>query len=447
MSYEKWSLGYWMLKKYITFAEWIIYKKIILIGKDKIPRDKAIVFAPNHQNALSDPMAVLLHTPYQPVWLARADIFKNKTVARILKFMKIMPVYRIRDGKDQLARNDETFRESITVLKSHKALALFPEAAHSGKRQMLMHKKAVPRIVFMAEEKSEDNIDIHIIPTGIYYSSYWKFNRTVIVNFGDPIRVNDYLERNETNANEATMALRDDLYKAIDKLTINIRSKEHYNDFELIRDYYGKTFLQRQNKKYSPKELLLSDMKLTRQLDELEKTEPETVEQIVNETREYKKLLEKYHLRNWLLTNPSNNFLKILLNKLILIPGIPLFVYGFIFNAIPFFLVDYVTRKKIKDFAFWSTFFLVPGVIIFPIFYLIGLACVSSLLPGIWLKLLFLITLPFIGKLTFKWYILFRKTWGRGNLLNLKLFNRKKYDQLIETKDSLFSKLDSVSKA
>ena len=78
------------------------------------------------------------------------------------------------------------------------------------------------------------------------------------------------------------------------------------DDFELIREYYGKTFLQRQNKKYSPGELLLSDIKLTRQLDELEKTEPETVEQIVKETRDYKKLLGKYHLRSWLVTKPSN---------------------------------------------------------------------------------------------------------------------------------------------
>jgi len=447
MSYEKWSLGYWFLKKYVRFAELIIYKKIIVIGKDKIPGNKAIVFAPNHQNALSDPMAVLLNTPYQPVWLARADIFKNKTAARFLKFIKIMPVYRIRDGKDQLANNDKTFNESITVLKSHKALALFPEAAHSGKRQMLVHKKAVPRIVFMAEEKSDENIDIHIVPTGIYYSSYWKFNRTVIVNFGDPIRVNDYLELYEKNQNEATMALRDKLYDAIDELTINIRSKEHYNEFELIREYYGRTFLKKQGKKYSPKELLYSDIKLMHQLDEQEKTSPEKTKQLAEEVKEYKKLLKQHHLRSWLVTNPTNNFLKIILNKLVLIVGIPIFLYGFIFNAIPFFLIDYFTRKKIKDHAFWSTFFLVPGILLFPIFYLLDLLAVGSLLPGAWLKIIFLITLPFAGKLAFLWHIVFRKTWGRGNLLNLKLFNRKKFKQLFEAKDRLFKTLESLTSA
>lgn len=447
MSYEKWSLGYWLLKQYVRFAEFIIYKKIIVNGKEKLPRDKAFVFAPNHQNALSDPMAILLNTPYQPVWLARADIFKNKIAARILKFMKIMPVYRIRDGKDQLANNDKTFDESIKVLKSHKALALFPEAAHSGKRQMLVHKKAVPRIVFMAEEKSKENIDIHIVPTGIYYDSYWKFNRTVIVNFGEPLRVNDYLETYNDNPNQATMDLRDKLYEGIDNLIINIKSKVHYEDFERIREYYGKTFLKRQHEKYTALNLFKSDMKLTRQLDALEASTPDTITTLSKKVREYTQLIKKHHLRSWLVTNPSHNFLKIILNKLALILGLPIFIYGFIFNALPFFVIDTIVRKKIRDIAFWSTFFLVPGIILFPIVYLLELWAVSSLLPGTWLKILFLITLPFAGKLAFRWYILFLKTWGRGNLLLLSLFKKKAYNKLTDTKTELFNLLDSVIKA
>src|SRR5665811_1393827 len=97
MKYEKWSLGYYCLKQYVRFIDWIIHNKKIIVGKEKIPKNKPIVFAPNHQNALSDPMAVLLNTKFQPVWLGRADIFKNKTIAIVLKFLKIMPVYRLRD--------------------------------------------------------------------------------------------------------------------------------------------------------------------------------------------------------------------------------------------------------------------------------------------------------------------------------------------------------------
>jgi 1-acyl-sn-glycerol-3-phosphate acyltransferase len=60
MKYEEWSLGYWFLKQYVRFASWLIHKKTLVVGKENIPKDKPLIFAPNHQNALSDPMAVCL---------------------------------------------------------------------------------------------------------------------------------------------------------------------------------------------------------------------------------------------------------------------------------------------------------------------------------------------------------------------------------------------------
>lgn len=447
MKYEKWSFGYWLLKKYVQFIDWIIYNKVILNGLEKIPKNKPIVFSPNHQNALSDPMAILLHTKYQPVWLARADIFKNKTAAAILRFLKIMPVYRMRDGKENLLKNEETFSNSIKVLKNNVPLGLFPEAAHSGKRQMLAHKKAVPRIVFMAEEKSEKNLDIQIIPTGIYYSHYWKFNRNLIVNFGKPIQVNDFLEEYKESELAATQSLRQRIMDEMQSVVLNIKSKNHYTDFENIREIYGKHYLKRQNKKYSVSNLFFSDKKMVEQLDSLEESDEKNVEDLVNSTNLYASKIRKLKLRTWLLEKSNYNWVKIGINKLILLISFPVFVFGFVFNAIPFFLIDIITRKKIKDIGFWSTFFLVLGLIVFPLFYLIEFFAVSWLIPGVWLKLAFVASLPFAGKLAFLWYILFRKTVGRIRLLFLNIFNRKKYNELFDEKDKLYKKFDSLINA
>ena len=50
---------------------------------------------------MMDAMAIL-HTMFrdrrQPVFIARGDIFKKDGVARILRFLKIMPTFRSRDG-------------------------------------------------------------------------------------------------------------------------------------------------------------------------------------------------------------------------------------------------------------------------------------------------------------------------------------------------------------
>ncbi len=445
MKYEEWSPGYWLLKQYIKFADWLIHKKIIISGKEKIPRNKPIVFAPNHQNALSDPMAVLLHTRFQPVWLARADIFgKSKVVDAILKFLKIMPVYRLRDGKENLEKNEQTFAGSIKVLEHNFALALFPEAAHSAKRQMLAHKKAVPRIAFMAEEKTGNQLDIQIVPTGIYYSHYWKFNRTVIVNFGEPIAVKDFMKTYDENPTTAVIALKNKIYDAILPLIVNIKSKKYYDAFEQIREVYGRHFLNRQQLKASTLNLFRSDQKLVSRLDELETTLPEETEKLVASVNHYNQFLKQLKLRNRLVDKTGNNAGIILLNAVVLLTTSPLFLYGFIFNAVPFFLIDRTVRKKLKDKSFWSTFFLVAGIVLFPVFYLLELLAVAWFIPGFWLKIAFLASLPFAGKIAFNWYVLLRKTIGRCRFLRLKWFKNAKYNQLITEKEKLFLKLDKL---
>ncbi|MBT3386031.1 MAG: hypothetical protein HN778_04845 [Prolixibacteraceae bacterium] len=444
MKYEKWSFGYWCLKRYVIIVDWFIYKKIIITGKENIPKNKPIVFAPNHQNALSDPLAVLLNTPYQPVWLARADIFKSKTVSVILRFLKIMPVYRLRDGKENLAQNDKTFADSIKVLQNNFALALFPEAAHSAKRQMIPHKKAVPRIAFMAAEKTDYNLDIQIIPTGIYYSNYWKFDRSLIVNFGDPVPVHNYFDEYKENPNAATLSLRTKIYDSVLPLVLDFRSKKYYSDFEKIREVYGKHFLKRQNKKFSILNLFKSDQILAKHLDNLEIEKPIETEKLVLGINAFKSKIDKLKIRSWLIENPKNNFWMIGINKLVLFIGLPLFLFGFLFNAIPFFLIDQFVRKKVRDTSFWSSFFLGAGLILFPLIYVLELISFSWLLPGFWLKLAFLISLPFAGKLAFKWFILLRKTIGRGRLFCLKLFKNDEYKNLLLEKETLFRDLDNL---
>jgi len=447
MKYEEWSFGYWLLKKYVQFADWLIYNKVIVNGLENIPKNKPIIFSPNHQNALSDPMAILLNTNYQPVWLARADIFKNKTAAAILKFLKIMPVYRMRDGKENLSRNDETFMASVKVLENNFALGLFPEAAHSGKRQMLSHKKAVPRIVFMAVEKAHKDIDIQIIPTGIYYSHYWKFNRNLVVNFGKPIRANEFTQEFKQNESAAILSMRQRIIDEMEPVVLEIKSTQHYNGFETIREIYGKHYLKRQNQKYSVLNLFKSDRKLVKKLDELEAKNPGETENLVKLVNNFVSKIKELKIRSWLLEKPKPNIAAIGLNKLILILGLPVFLFGFIFNAIPFFIIDIVTRRKIKDTAFWSTFFLVLGIVLFPVFYLIEFFAVSWLIPGFWLKLAFLVSLPFAGKIAFRWYILFTKTVGRSRLLLLKLFHKNEFNKVLDEKELIFGKLDDLISA
>ncbi len=74
------------------------YGKVEVYGKENIPGKAPVIFAPNHQNALMDALIVLFKAPHDVVFLARADIFRKKFLAFLLNSLKILPVFRQRNG-------------------------------------------------------------------------------------------------------------------------------------------------------------------------------------------------------------------------------------------------------------------------------------------------------------------------------------------------------------
>jgi len=168
----KWSLFFEFMCSYVKIFFRIFYKHIQSYGKENIPHKKPMIFAGNHQNALMDPAAILLTNPNQSVFLTRADIFNNPILLKIFTSFKMLPVYRIRDGADNLKNNERIFNKSVEILEAKMSVALFPEATHTDKRRLRPLKKAVPRIAFMAEDKNDFNLDLQIVPVGIYYEDY-----------------------------------------------------------------------------------------------------------------------------------------------------------------------------------------------------------------------------------------------------------------------------------
>ena len=169
---EKYSTRYALFKKAVGFwHDTVFYRKIIVVGSENINPEHHLIYAPNHQNALMDALAVLFTHKGQPVFLARADIFRKKAIASFLYFIKMLPVYRIRDGFSSLKSNDEIFQKTIEVLKHRNGLVILPEGDHAGFRRLRQLKKGICRIAFQADEATGFQLKIKIIPVGVDYSN------------------------------------------------------------------------------------------------------------------------------------------------------------------------------------------------------------------------------------------------------------------------------------
>ncbi len=394
MKHENYSLGYDILKVHAGLLHRFVHRSITVTGLENIPKNTPVIFAPNHENALMDAMAVLLSCPLQPTWLARADIFGNPVVDAILNFLKISPVYRIRDGKESLAKNDEVFDLSIRVLKNNKPLALFPEAMHNFRRQTIAHKKAVPRIAFMAEENENFDLNIQIIPVGLYYSHYYKANRELIVNFGKPIFLRDYEKQYRDNKNTAMVALRTEIYNSLVPLTLHIKSKQHYDEHETLLEIYSNNAGDKKDalQKFKTKQETI------KKIENWEDGHPEKATELLGNVKKYRDKLKDLKLSDRVI-GQKRGYFRMIMNGFLMLVSLPLFLYGWLNFLFSFWLPSFIVHKKMGNMSFWSSFEFVLWIILVPLFTLLQTFLVWVFTKDPWVTLAYFISLPMFGKL------------------------------------------------
>ncbi|MCF8219600.1 MAG: 1-acyl-sn-glycerol-3-phosphate acyltransferase [Bacteroidales bacterium] len=408
----RWSITYYIFYLYVKFMHWLFYRKIVVEGKENIPEDEPVIFAPNHQNAVMDPLAVIFTSGQQVVFLARADIFKSKILARIFSWLKILPVYRIRDGADTLKHNTSTFSSAIQVLEHKQPIGLFPEAAHSNKRHLLSFKKGVPRIAFQAEEENNFQLGVKILPIGIYYSRYNKFRSIIHIRYGKPIDVSDFIDEYKENPNKGMNSLRDAMKKATEPLVINITNLEFYDMYESLRTIYFKKVAKRLKfKELNQSNKFIADKMTVKQLDRFGEKEPEKLNKLRDKVKTLYQLTEKYSLSYQSIAKPKLNLFRLVWNSFLLILFFPVFLYGLINNFIPY-IIPKILVLKFQDLQFHSSVKFIGGLVLFPLFYLIQTLIVNSFVENGYVSLLYLLSLPVSGLIAqfyHEWFALTRK--------------------------------------
>ncbi len=435
---EEYEVFYQLLKKYVDFwHNYIFYRKVIALGKDNIDFSVPTILAPNHQNALMDAMAVICTLNRQLVFLARADIFRKKVVARILYFLKILPVYRIRDGFDAVRQNDETFRDTMRVMENRNGVVILPEGNHATYRKLRQLKKGICRIAFQTAEASGFSKEINIVPVGLEYSHYWRFRQVLTVVYGHPIHVSEYYESYRANPNRAIVELRDRLSDEMKKVMVHIEDEENYDAINELRSIV--------NEKYSdriryPK--LFRDQRLINKVNELRTADPESYSELCNESMTVKSLATQLKVTYRHLRKKKHSPGWLFLSALLLLASLPVFIAGAALNILTF-QVAYLQAIKSKDPAFISTarygFFLGLSFIFGPLYLILALIFIKPW----WLAILAFMMIPVLGILAWNWFLLFIRTVGGLRIWNLKRKGNPLFRKLHSTYGNLVRRVSS----
>jgi 1-acyl-sn-glycerol-3-phosphate acyltransferase len=194
------------LRWLVKIALFFFYKRIRIQGKEKIPSNKAVIIIANHQNALIDPLIIATQTRLKPHFLARASAFKHPVAAKLLHFIRMIPVYRVRDGKENMEKNGQTFAQSVQILAEKGSILIFAEGGHSHERSLRYPKKGFTRIAFQALETFPE-MDLVILPIGINYSNHTDSGSNVTLVVGKEIAVKPFLHKPEELMQETYQGL------------------------------------------------------------------------------------------------------------------------------------------------------------------------------------------------------------------------------------------------
>jgi 1-acyl-sn-glycerol-3-phosphate acyltransferase len=422
---EKYSAGYALLKAVAGF--WhnnVFYRKVIVMGRENINPEDPLIFAPNHQNALMDALAVLFTHSGQPVFLARADIFKKKIVAAILYFLKILPVYRIRDGFSSLKANDEIFLKTIDVLKNKNGLVILPEGDHAGFRRLRQLKKGICRVAFQSDEATGFSLKIKIIPVGIDYSHYTRYRQVLTVAYGKPIEVSVYHESYRESPEKALNELRARLSAEMKSNMIHI-SEDDYEAIDELRNMINGRF---GDDIRFPK--MFRDRLMIEKLNLLKTSNPDIYKRICFLSLQIKEKTKQLNIDYRLLEKKKHPLGWLIAGMLGIIITFPLFIYGNIFN-LTFLEIPNLQIRQIKDEQFHSSvkygISLAMAFVFLPIYLIIALIIFSPW----WFAILIFLSLPLSGLFAWDYYLVFKRIKGGFKARDLIFKNDKEFEILL----------------
>ena len=140
-------------------------------------------------------------------YLAKGTFFNTKLKRRILGSLGMIPINRQIDGNTSGVSNTSSFEACYKVLESGKILVIFPEGNSIMERQLRELKSGTARIALEVLKRNEGNIDLKVVPLGLYYSQAHRFRSSVFVKIGEGISVHHHLDHYLINPTQAAREL------------------------------------------------------------------------------------------------------------------------------------------------------------------------------------------------------------------------------------------------
>jgi len=421
----------------------VFYRRVDLIGAERIPRSGPLIVAANHHNALVDGVLLLATLPRRLVSVAKAPLFSNPLVGPFLKLIGALPAHRRQEGGTDPARNEDLFAASTETLRGGDAILIFPEGVSQPEPILMPLRTGAARMLLAAEAAAVGPVTL--LPVGLMFHEPGTFRTGwALVAVGEPVEAADYVALARSQPEEAARRLTDRLGEAMRALIIQVDDRQTLRLVE-----HAERLWREERAGGAPRDAAARAdwrRRATRAYRYLIHHDPVRLEALRGSMERYVKDVEAAALGTAVgLEAPGARVvLPYALRQLaILLGGLPLALWGLASHAVPYWLTWGATKLLRPEPDVEATYKFAAGIVVYPLAWI----ALGSLLwrgGGRWTLALFVVLLIPGGFFALAWSDRLRRLFRESRALLRLLVDRDLGRHLGERRRAILDEMDGA---
>ena len=361
---------YRLFRLFARFLVGLFYRRVEVIGRERVPATGPLVVAANHQQGLMDGVLLAATLPRRLRPIAKAPLFRYPIIGQLARLAGAIPVHRRQDEGNGRVDNQAMFGAAHRALAEGEALLIFPEGVSQPEPALMPLRTGAARLVLGSGGGSGGRGPCAtLLPVGLMFHEPGTFRvGSAVVLMGEPVATEDCDALPEE---EAVRRLTARLEAALRRLIVEARDR-HTLDLVLAAEAIWReeapevaadplartTWRQRAARAnaylaaFEPARLSALRERLERYVGELEGTG--LTDRDLSQGYQLRAVL-RYALRQGLA----------------LVLGLPLALWGLVNHILPYGLTAVTVRALDPEADVESTYKVAVGLVVYPLCWLL----------------------------------------------------------------------------
>lgn len=368
-------LGLWVLRTATGFY----FARIERFHRERVPATGPVLFTSNHPNSVTDAFVIGASVPRKVNFVATVQLFRLAPLRWLLTRCGVIPINRLKDDPRAMRTVMETFEACFRVLERGEAVGIFPEGITHDDPQLKTVKTGAARMALELEHRHGGKLGLQIVPVGLTFSAKELYRSEVLVNFGQPIRVAEWLAGYPEKKHEAIQRLTAEIEQRIESLILHLRRLERARLVQAVKRLYLDRLQVANRVIHEPVSPQAGELMLTqavaRAVDYTYEHDPDRAAAFARKLEHFERWLKRLNLSEEDLAHfpdkarlawhsLTGSFLGLLL--------LPIAAYGWVHRLLPVLLINWAIKRFARinrDRTHVSTSAILAGVVGFGLCY------------------------------------------------------------------------------